>query len=146
MTSSLPPSGYPLSPQAFRAYVSVSRKVSVLNVYSREFSYFLVGETSLGEGSGERENGSDSTYYFWDLKHGNANERGQMLPRQGEMGESTPFTRKCTSEPSETLERVTTVSDMLLMLHESTDSQDPLLGVLSLESKGCFVINENGSA
>ena len=31
-----------------------------------------------------------------------------MLPRQGEMGENTPFTRKCTSEPSETLERVTT--------------------------------------
>ena len=31
-----------------------------------------------------------------------------MLPRQGEMGENTPFTRKCTSEPSETIERVTT--------------------------------------
>ena len=38
----------------------------------------------------------------------NAIERGQMLPRQGEMGENTPFTRKCTSEPSETLEWVTT--------------------------------------
>ena len=31
-----------------------------------------------------------------------------MLPRQGKMGEKTPFTRKCTSKPSETLERVTT--------------------------------------
>ena len=35
-------------------------------------------------------------------------ERGQMLPRQGEMGENTPFTRKCTSEPLGTLKRVTT--------------------------------------
>ena len=26
-----------------------------------------------------------------------------MFPRQGEMGEITPFTRKCTSEPSEPL-------------------------------------------
>ena len=26
-----------------------------------------------------------------------------MLPRQGEMFENTPFTRKCTSEPSELL-------------------------------------------
>ena len=32
-----------------------------------------------------------------------------MLPRQGEMGENTPFTRKCTSEPSRTLEKATTV-------------------------------------
>ena len=31
-----------------------------------------------------------------------------MLPRQGEMCENTPFTRKCTLEPSRTLERVTT--------------------------------------
>ena len=31
-----------------------------------------------------------------------------MLPRQEEMGENTPFTRKLTSEPLETLERVTT--------------------------------------
>ena len=31
-----------------------------------------------------------------------------MLPRQGEMGENTPFTRKCSLEPSKTLERVTT--------------------------------------
>ena len=38
-----------------------------------------------------------------------ANERGQLLPRQGEMGENTPFTRKSTSEPSKTLERVTTL-------------------------------------
>ena len=30
-----------------------------------------------------------------------------MLPRQGEIGENTPFTIKCMSEPSETLERVT---------------------------------------
>ena len=29
-----------------------------------------------------------------------------MLPRQGEMGENTSFTRKSTLEPSETLERV----------------------------------------
>ena len=29
-------------------------------------------------------------------------------PGRGEMGENTPFTRKSTSEPSETLERVTT--------------------------------------
>ena len=34
-----------------------------------------------------------------------------MLPRQGEMGENTPFTRKCTSEPSRTFERVTTSSN-----------------------------------
>ena len=46
---------------------------------------------------------------IWDLQQGNANERGKMLPRQEEMGENTPFSRKCTSEPSETLERVTTV-------------------------------------
>ena len=32
-----------------------------------------------------------------------------MLPRQGEIGENTPFTRKCTSE---TLERVTTQSNL----------------------------------
>ena len=32
-----------------------------------------------------------------------------MLPRQGEMGENTPLTWKYTSEPSETLERVTTM-------------------------------------
>ena len=38
-----------------------------------------------------------------------------MLPRQGEMGENTPFTRKCTSEPLETLERViTNVCEQLL--------------------------------
>ena len=29
-----------------------------------------------------------------------------MLPRQGEIGENTPFTRKCTLEPLRTLERV----------------------------------------
>ena len=28
-----------------------------------------------------------------------------MLPRQGEMAENTPFTRKCTSEPSESIEK-----------------------------------------
>ena len=31
-----------------------------------------------------------------------------QLPRQEEMGENTPFTQKSTSEPLETLERVTT--------------------------------------
>ena len=35
---------------------------TVLNVYSREFRYLLVGETSQEEGSGEVGNGSDSTY------------------------------------------------------------------------------------
>ena len=35
-------------------------KTIVLNVYSREFSYFLVGETGQG-GSGEREKSSNST-------------------------------------------------------------------------------------
>ena len=34
-----------------------------------------------------------------------------VLPRQGEMAENTPFTRKCTSEPSRTLEKVTTKTD-----------------------------------
>ena len=47
--------------------------------------------------------------WFWDYQHGTANERGQMLPRQGEMGANTPFTRKCNSEPSRTLEKVTTI-------------------------------------
>ena len=43
---------------------------------------------------------------YWN--HSKANERGQTLPRQGEMVENTPFTRKCTSEHLRTLERVTT--------------------------------------
>ena len=42
-------------------------------------------------------------------KHGYANEKGQTLPSQGEMDENTLFTRKCTSEPSEILVRVTTL-------------------------------------
>ena len=44
------------------------------------------------------------------------NERAEMLPRQGEMGKNTPLTRKCTSEPSETLERVMTQA--VLAMHE----------------------------
>ena len=31
---------------------------------------------------------------IWDEQHGNANDRGQLLPRQGEKGENTPFTEK----------------------------------------------------
>ena len=42
---------------------------------------------------------------IWDQQHGNTNERGQTLPRQGKKGENT---RKCTSEPSKTHERVKT--------------------------------------
>ena len=64
-----------------------------------------------GEGSGEQKMAlipeQVTNKIIWDQQHVNANERGQMLPRQGEMGESTPFTRKCTSEPSRTLERGT---------------------------------------
>ena len=33
-----------------------------------------------------------------------------LLPRQGEMGKNSPFTRKCTSESSGTLKRVITLS------------------------------------
>ena len=42
------------------------------------------------------------------------NERGQMLPRQGEMGENTPFTMKFTLE---TLERITTHPNFPVPLH-----------------------------
>ena len=35
-------------------------------------------------------------------QHGNANERGQTLPKQGVMDENTPFNRKCTLEPGDT--------------------------------------------
>ena len=35
---------------------------SVLNVHLKELMYLLVGETSQGRGSGERENRADSTY------------------------------------------------------------------------------------
>ena len=35
-------------------------RLGVLNVYSREVRYLLVGETSQWSSSGERENGSDS--------------------------------------------------------------------------------------
>ena len=39
-----------------------------------------------------------------------------MLPRQREMGENTPFTRKCNSESLGTLERVTTDDDKLNLI------------------------------
>ena len=35
--------------------------------------------------------------------HSNANERGQMLPRQGKMGENTPFTGNQPRNPREPL-------------------------------------------
>ena len=47
---------------------------------------------------------------------------GQMLPRQGEMGKNIPFTRKCTKEPSQTLERVRTMAFFarFYLLHNCT--------------------------
>ena len=46
-----------------------------------------------------------------------------MLPSQGEMGENIPFTRKCTSEPSETLKRVTTERSKITVGSESNISE-----------------------
>ena len=50
------------------------------------------------------------------LANGHANERAQMFPGQGEMVENNPLTRKCTSEPSGTLKRVTTRINTILIL------------------------------
>ena len=45
-----------------------------------------------------------------------------MLPREGEMGENTPFTRKCNSEPLRTLEKVTTHMHGSGFPYEKTES------------------------
>ena len=95
--------------------MNVVNRGLVLKVHSMEFSCMLVDETSrwerfrwAGINCFEMHIKEQVTNrIIWDEQHGNAIERAQMLPRQGEMGENTLFTRKCTSELSESLERVT---------------------------------------
>ena len=51
------------------------------------------------------------------------NERGQMLPRQGEMGENTPFTntvdKRSANRPRDSLEVTTLPIKMLSETYES---------------------------